>query len=424
MKLLNDFLKQLGKPDELWRKSKEMGALSPLPANTHIHLPPNFSAFQSVQQAIQMAQKEGIRVLGAGNYYDFRIYEDFVRQCLSAGIFPLVSTETIAFEPPLAQANCRVNDPGNPGKIYLCGKAISRIEPMSEKAAALMEQIRQRDAARMKVMIDKMSDVFNAAGIPIKLTEKQVVDSIVKRHQCPAETITLQERHLAQAFQEAFFQTVPEEQRADALTKLYGTSPKAALDDPVGTQNDIRTFLMKAGKSCFEPESFGRLEEAKTLIAQLGGIACYPVLADGSPTICEYETPLADLTRRLCQEGYTMVEFIPIRNSAAVLTEYATAVRAAGIVLTAGTEHNTLDLIPLTPTCKGKTQIPDQLNRLFWEGVCVCAAHLFLEAHGQPGFVENDGKPNRQFSNAFERIEAFARLGQTVLNAFYKRVER
>lgn len=422
MKLLNDFLKELGKPDEFWRKSKERGTLTPLPANTHIHLPPNFSAFQSVHQVIQIAQKEGIRVLGVGNYYDFGVYENFVRQCLSAGIFPLLSTETIAFEPPLAQANWRVNDPNNPGKIYLCGKGISHIDPMPEKAAALMHQIRQRDATRMKAMIDKMSDAFNAAGIPIKLTEKQIIDSVVNRHQCPAETVTLQERHLAQAFQEALFQAVPKAQRADALTKLYGTSPKAALDDPVGTQNDIRTFLMKAGKSCFEPESFGPLEEAKTLIAQLGGIACYPVLADGSPTVCEYETPASELPRRLYQEGYAMAEFIPIRNSAAVLTEYATALRAAGIVLTAGTEHNTLDLIPLTPACKGKTQIPDQLSQLFWEGVCVCVAHLFLKAHGQTGFVENDAKPNRQFSSASERIEAFARLGQTILNAFYKRV--
>lgn len=422
MKILTDYLKQLGKPDEFWRKSNEIGALTPMPANTHIHLPPNFSAFQSVSQAVQAAKKEDIRVLGAGNYYDFAVYEDFVKQCLSAGIFPLLSTETIAFEPPLAQENCRVNDPGNPGKIYLCGKSIARIDPMSDAAASLMRQIRQRDAARMKAMIDKMSAVFAAAGLDLKLTENDVIDAVVKRHHCPADTVTLQERHIAQAFQEAFFQLVSKDQRGAALAKIYGAPPKAAVDDAVGTQNDIRSFLMKAGKACFEPESFGRLQDAKTLIAQLGGIACYPVLADGSPTICEYETPVSDLVGRLKDEGFAMAEFIPVRNSAATLEEYAMSLRNAGIVLTAGTEHNTLDLIPILPACKGKTPIPDKLNRLFWEGVCVCVAHLFLKACGQVGFVEDDGKPNRQFSDPSDRIDRFARFGQAVLNAFYQKV--
>jgi len=32
-------------------------------ANTHIHLPPNFSAFISVAGAVQAAAREGIRVL-------------------------------------------------------------------------------------------------------------------------------------------------------------------------------------------------------------------------------------------------------------------------------------------------------------------------------------------------------------------------
>ena len=32
-----------------------------LPANAHIHLPPNFSAFDSVEQAVSLAAEQGLR---------------------------------------------------------------------------------------------------------------------------------------------------------------------------------------------------------------------------------------------------------------------------------------------------------------------------------------------------------------------------
>jgi len=244
---------------------------------------------------------------------------------------------------------------------------------------------------------------------------------VVRRHGCKPQTVTLQERHIAQIFQEVFFEAVPTERRGNVLRALYGCAPKALPDDAVGTQNDIRSFLMKAGKPCFVPESFGRLGEAMALIGQLGGIPCYPVLADGAAEACEYETPVEGLVKRLRQQGFWMAEFIPVRNRPEALTAYATALRKAGILLTAGTEHNTLELIPLTLACAGGTPIPDPLGAWFWEGVCVVVAHQYLCAHGQTGFVDAQGRPNPAWPEAEERINAFARLGQVVLNAFFKR---
>ena len=413
------FLTRLGNPEQLWEKAKKGVSLRPQKANTHIHLPPNFSAFASVQQAVKLAAEQGLRVLGAGNYYDFSVYEEFGKLCQQHGIFPLFSTETIAFEPEMAANKVRVNDPGNPGKIYLCGKGISKFAPMSAEASSRMAAIRQRDAARMKAMIDKLAGVFAAAGVDTKLDEQAVIGRVVKRHGCAAATVTLQERHVAQAFQEVFFERVPVAQRGGILAGLYGCAPKAAAEDAVGTQNDFRSFLMKAGKSCFVPESFGRLDEVQTMIGLLGGIPCYPVLADGSAAICEYETPVDGLIARLNGNGYAMAEFIPIRNKPDVLTTYAKAIRKAGIVVTAGTEHNTLDLIPLLATCAGNAPVPAELVELFWEGVCVTAAHMYLNANGQTGFVDAHGKPNAAWADAENRIADFAKLGQVVLEAFW-----
>jgi hypothetical protein len=172
---------------------------------------------------------------------------------------------------------------------------------------------------------------------------------------------------------------------------------------------------MKAGKVCFVPETFVNLAQAKELILELGGIPCYPVLADGSKQRCEYETPLDQLIETLKAHNYEMVEFIPVRNSVEVLTEYVTAIRQAGIAVVAGTEHNTLDLLPIKPTCVGGAAIPEAVDAIFKEGICVLAAHAFLKAYGQDGFVDVAA------DDANERIERFSRIGAVVLKRYFEK---
>ena len=46
----------------------------------------------------------------------------------------------------LRDAGVKVNDPGNPGKTYLCGKGITRFDAMSPEAARLIEAIRRNDS--------------------------------------------------------------------------------------------------------------------------------------------------------------------------------------------------------------------------------------------------------------------------------------
>ena len=381
--------------------------------NSHIHLPPNFSAFETVEQAVKIAADEDVQVLGCGNYYDFSVYQEFAEQAQQRGIFPLFGTEIIALETELMEKGIRINDPGNPGKYYICGKGISRFETLSDRAAELLSTIRTNDAVRMREMTIKMAAVFSNHGVDTDLNEQAVVARVVKRHGCETDMVTLQERHLAQAFQEVFFEKVPADERIAKLGELFGTPPKSNADDAVGIQNEIRSHLMKAGKACFVPETFVNLAQAKELIVELGGIPCYPVLADGAKQRCEYETPLEQFIETLKANDYAMVEFIPVRNTPEVLTEYVTAIRKAGIAVVAGTEHNTLDLLPIQPTCVGGAAIPDEVNAIFIEGICVLAAHAYRKAQNQPGFVgANQDDPN-------ERIARFAQLGTAVLKCFF-----
>ena len=416
-----EFVRQSGSVEQVQAAAQKGAAPSPRPSlNAHIHLPPNFSAFESVQQAVDLAAGQGVRVLGAGNYYDFTVYQDFAAAAREQGIFPLFNTEIITLDKDLQQENIRVNDPGNPGKIYICGKAISEFVHPSPRAAELLALIRKNDTLRMREIIDKLAAHFRRHGLEMHLDDRAVIDRVVRRHGCRADRVTLQERHAAQAFQEVFFEKVPPEQRTETLAELFGTAVKSAPNDAVGIQNEIRSHLMKAGKPCFVPETFITPAQARELILQLGGIPCYPVLADGASPVCEYETPVGKLVDRLKENRYPMVEFIPVRNSPQVLNEYAKAVRKAGIILTIGTEHNTLDLLPMEPACLKGAAIPEELKALFWEGTCVLAAHQFLSAHGRRGFVDAGGNPNPDCADTGERIEAFQKLGAAVIDAYFK----
>ncbi|HOK96858.1 MAG TPA: hypothetical protein PK052_02320 [Anaerohalosphaeraceae bacterium] len=411
---VTDFFLELGLSDEIKAAAGSDPQLNrPIAFNSHIHLPPNFSAFETVQQAVDLAAQQEVRILGVGNYYDFSVYQKFMQAARRRGIFPLFGTEIIALETGLQKKGIRVNDPGNPGKYYICGKGISRFEQLSDRAAELLSIIRRNDALRMRQMTAKLAEAFSRQGVDTGLDEQAIIARVVRRHQCRPETVVLQERHLCQAFQERFFEKVPAAQRTAVLSALFGTAPKAQPEDAVGIQNEIRSHLMKAGKSCFVPEAFVSLAEAKELIAQLGGIACYPVLADGAKQRCEYETPVETLVETLKAENYRMVELIPIRNHPDVLIEYVTAIRQAGIAVVAGTEHNTLDLLPMEPACVNGQPIPETVKAIFQEGICVLAAHQFLSAHRQAGFDTAGGSPQ-------QRIETFRKIGIAVLNRYFR----
>lgn len=414
-KLTTDFLLKPGTVADVKSAAKANPALSQkIVFNSHIHLPPNFSAFETVEQAVSLAAEQNVTVLGVGNYYDFSVYQTFATRARQKGIFPLFGTEIIALETNLRQQNIRVNDPGNPGKYYICGKGITHFDTFTHRAKELNGRIRRNDAQRMQDMAEKMNRIFAEHGIQTALNDAAVIQRVVKRHNCKAETVTLQERHLAQAFQEVFFEKVPANARIEKLTDVFGAVPKAEPDNAVGIQNEIRSCLMKAGKPCFVPETFVTLAEAKELILELGGIPCYPVLADGAKERCEYETPLNTLLENLKTNHYAMAEFIPVRNKPDVLTEYVTAIRKAGIVVVAGTEHNTLDLLPIAPTCFGGAAIPGDVQAVFLEGVCVLAAHQFLCAHGEPSFAES-------YKTAKDKevlIRDFRNIGTVVLNRY------
>lgn len=130
-------MQTLGSPDELDALAAEGLAPDVRPlVNAHVHLPPNFTAFETITQAVEMADAQNVRVLGATNYYDYSIYTEFAAKSSRHGIFPLFGLEIITLVESLVQMGVKINDPGNPGKYYLCGKGITRFDPLPEEDSA------------------------------------------------------------------------------------------------------------------------------------------------------------------------------------------------------------------------------------------------------------------------------------------------
>ncbi len=389
-------------------------------ANAHIHLPPNFSAFSGVAEAVRLAHAEGVGVLGVSNYYDFRVYAPFADACRAAGLFPLFGLEAIAMLEPLREDGIRINDPGNPGKMYLCGKGIVGFDSPAPEAREILRRIREADDARMAEMTARLEARFAEAGLPTELDAEAIRQEVVRATGAPPEAVTLQERHLAAAFQAALFRLVPERAHAGALARLLGTSDASGPDpsDALAVQGALRKHLMKAGRPAFVPERFVSFDDARRLVLALDGIPCYPVLADGADPVCPFEAEPAELAGSLLARGIAMCELIPHRNAPETLAAYATTLREAGLAVVAGTEHNTPDRLPLAPRGPGGAGIAPEIRAIFLEGACLVVAHQALRARNEPGFVDGEGVPAGGYADADARIRHFARLGRAVLKSF------
>jgi hypothetical protein len=384
--------------------------------NTHVHLPPNFSAFHTAEDAVKIAATEGVAAIGTANYHDFRVYSRFSAAALRAGVVPLFGLEVITLIDDLPGGGTLVNDPTNVNRMYLCGKAITRFDPPTPSAARRMATMRAASDERMRQMTALIAARFERTGLDGGKTDRHIAASVAERCGVPIEWVALQERHVAQAFQEQLFAEVAAGDRAELLGRLFEAPTSVDTADAAAVQEAIRSNLMKAGKPAFVPEAATSFDEAYRLILELGGIPCYPILADGASPICSFEDPPEALAERLLGRGVYLAELIPGRNLGEVVDRYVTVLRGAGIVVMAGTEHNTQRMIPLGPAALGGVPLSDLAREAFWEGTCVVAAHQELRTSGKAGYVDGDGRLAAGFGDGEARIKWFHMTGADLIN--------
>ena len=93
--------------------------------NAHLHTPYSFSAFDSIGQAVDMAAREGVKVVGINDFYSMDGYGEWKEECARRSLFPLFNIEFISLNQEDQAAGLRVNDPNNPGRTYLSGKGLN-----------------------------------------------------------------------------------------------------------------------------------------------------------------------------------------------------------------------------------------------------------------------------------------------------------
>jgi hypothetical protein len=388
---------------------------APPPVNTHVHLPPNFSAFRTAEDAVAAGAHEGIRVMGGSNFHDLGVYAQFRDAAQAAGIVPLFGIEIISLLEDLRVGGIKINDPANPGRIYLCGKGIAAFDAPGDAARAILKAIRAGDEARMRRMTARLEGCFADVGIAPGLDHDAIVRRVADAAGVPPAWCVLQERHLARAYQEALFAAVAPEDRPDLMARLFGGATSVDVRDAAAVQAEIRARLLRAGRPAFEPETQIAFEDAHRLTLALGAIPCYPTLADGASPICPWEDPAEALAERVLERGIPMAELIPLRNQPGMVDRYVAAYRSAGILVLAGTEHNTPLRSPMEPRCVDGSYPSPSSAAAFWEATCVVAAHQHRTGRGEPGYVDGEGRLAPGFPDGEARIRWFRELGEELI---------
>src|SRR5690554_6193416 len=108
--------------------------------NAHMHTPYSFSAFRDIDDALDRAVAEGVKVVGINDFYTTQGYDEWADGCRKRGLYPLFGIEFISLNEADQKARLRVNDPANPGRTYLSGKGLaypfSLEEPFASQLAA------------------------------------------------------------------------------------------------------------------------------------------------------------------------------------------------------------------------------------------------------------------------------------------------
>lgn len=380
--------------------------------NGHFHTPFSFSAFTEIEQAFTMAKAEGVQVLGVNDFYTTDGYPEFAELAAKYKIFPLFNIEFMALQRDLQEAGVRVNDPANPGRTYMSGKGLSHPFKIGADALALLQQVQHESNVQTAEMVNKLNAFLAELNAGISFTFEELKAKYAKN--------MLRERHIAKALRIAIDEKFAseEDKKAFYLQVFSGKEVKSKLDDVAGLENEIRGNLLKAGGKAFvaeDPKAFLSLDDVKQVIISAGGIPCYPVLLDDPKGVCtDFEADAEKLYQMLVDRNIFSIELIPGRNDFNILKKFVQFFRSKNFLVSFGTEHNTPQLDPVKVNCRNGVELDEELNRIGYEGACIIAAHQYLVARGEEGFLKSNG------SGKTAEYDAFVKLGNAVIKNFIK----
>lgn len=312
--------------------------------NSHIHSPYSFSAFKSINDIVDAAQRDCVKVLGINDFYSTKGYDEFGRLALDKKIYPLYNVEFVAFEPEYQKEKIRVNDPLNYGRVYFVGKGLDRVNGLSKLSNKHKETLKNTidsQVVRIKMMIDKVNNLFGSNLV----SYENILTNTAKDY--------VGERHVAKE-----------------IKRVYDANGM--------TESEIRNKLLKRGGSAYVEESeadFIKLEDCVEIIRSAGGIPCYPVLFDhGNNNFTEYESDLEKMYSSLSKMGVRHLDIMPDRNNTDQLNRLVDFFDKKGFYIMFGTEHNTDEMKPVKVSHKNGIELSPELVGISYKGCCSIAA--------------------------------------------------
>lgn len=385
-----------------------MDVNSEISVNAHLHTPYSFSAFRDIDDALDRAAAEKVKVVGINDFYTARGYEEWAKGCEKRSLYPLFGIEFIALDQEDQAAGLRVNDPANPGRTYLSGKGLAYPLELDEPHASRLEAVRQEANKQVEEMCGKLNGLLAREKVGFTLDFNWITNELTKG--------LVRERHLAKALRVKLFEFHEKDEGKVKLTleTLFGGKVlKVPLHDVAAIENEIRANLLKAGGAAFvleEAAAFLPVEAVRQTILAAGGIPTYPFLADDPKgNYTDFERDPRQAARRLTERGFHSVEFITTRNDVRLLERYASYLHEKGFVVTFGSEHNTPAMEAMELFARGGVPLTDRLKQINYEGACVIAAHQHVVSQGLDGYVDESGEADRS------RRDEFVKLGDEVI---------
>lgn len=371
--------------------------------NAHLHTPYSFSAFENIDDALNRAVAENVKVAGINDFYTVEGYDEWNKGCRKRGIYPLFGIEFISLNEEDQRAGLRVNDPGNPGRTYISGKGLAHPFRLAEPFASQLNEVRAEANKQVEAMCAKLNDIVQAENMGFLLDFNRIETDLTRG--------LVRERHLAKALRMKVYEICRNDETEIKRTfeKLFGGKElKSSVRDEAGVENEIRANLLKAGGRAFVPEeakAFLPVQTVCSIILAAGGIPTYPFLADDAKgNYTDFENDLERVAGQLTQRGFHSVEFIATRNDVALLEKYAAYLHKQGFVVTLGSEHNTPAMEPVELFARNGVSLTETLLEINYEGACVIAAHQHLVAQGLSGYVDEKGNADRSKRNEFVKL--------------------
>lgn len=372
-----------------------------LKVNNHIHSPYSFSAFKNIEQAVQLAVKESIAVLGINDFFVTHGYEQFNKTCFQNNVYPLFNVEFIGLHKQFQSEGLRINDPNNPGRIYISGKGLKRSFKLSEENQKKFDVLIESSQVQIKEMIENLNQWLQEVSAPFSFSYHEIKSGFAEE--------LVRERHIASAIRDAVEKNFNDlEGKKEFYARLFGTSPTSDITIPAAIEEEIRGKLLKAGGKAFVPEdekAFLSPDEIQSILTDASGIITYPLLLDDkNGNYTDFEKDKAKLSNTLKEMGIYSIEFIPGRNSLEALKEYSKYFYEKGFLVTYGTEHNSPALTPLEVSCRGGVALDKELLDINYNCSCILAAHQYLVEEGFKGYIDADGRPNTSLFSKFRKL--------------------